>query len=329
MIKFATIGSNIITDEFIQAGQLCEEFNLSAIYARTKIRALEYATKYEVQKTYDSLEELACDKDIDAVYIASPTSCHAEQAIQMLKAGKHVLCEKPIASNIKELEAILAAAGESKTVILEAMRSAFMPGLKAIEDNLYKLGKIRRVTFSYCQYSSRYDKFKNGIIENAFNPAYSNGAIMDIGVYCVYALVKLFGMPQYINADGIILSNGVDGAGTIIANYRDFQAELLYSKITNSYNSSEIQGEDACMIIDKICQPQNVKIIYRTGQVEILQIELQNHDMRYEIQEFIRLIKSGENIGGYNQSSIMTMQLMDQAREIMGIRFPADPADNQ
>jgi predicted dehydrogenase len=264
------------------------------------------------------------DKDIDAIYIASPTSCHAEQAIQMLKAGKHVLCEKPIASNAKELEAILEVAAENQKVVLEAMRSAFMPGFKEIQDNLYKLGKIRRATFSYCQYSSRYDKFKSGIIENAFNPTFSNGAIMDIGVYCVHALVKLFGMPLTIKADGITLSNGLDGAGTILANYGDFQAELLYSKITNSYSSSEIQGETACMIIDKISGPQNVKIIYRTGQEEILEIEPQNDDMRYEIKEFIRLIKSGEKIDIYNQSSKMTMEFMDQARGIMGIRFPAD-----
>jgi len=323
-MKFATIGTNFITDQFIKAGQLCEDFQLSAIYARTKIRAIEYAAEYEVQNYYDSLVDLANDKDIDAVYIASPTSCHAKQAIQMLRAGKHVLCEKPVVSNTKELEAILAAAKQSKTIILEAMRPAFMPGFKAIQDNLFKLGKIRRATFSYCQYSSRYDKFKNGIIENAFNPAYSNGAIMDIGVYCVHGLVKLFGMPLAIIADGITLSNGLDGAGTILANYGDFQAELLYSKITNSYNSSEIQGEVACMIIDKISGPQNVKIIYNTGQVETLEIEPQNDDMRYEIKEFIRLITSGEPMGTYNQNSIMTMQLMDQARKMMGIRFPAD-----
>ncbi|HEY5584325.1 MAG TPA: Gfo/Idh/MocA family oxidoreductase [Ruminiclostridium sp.] len=324
MMKFATIGTNSITDSFIQAAQLCEEFKLSAVYSRSKSRASEYAAKYEVQKSYDSLEGLACDKDIDAVYIASPTSFHAVQAIQMLKAGKHVLCEKPIASNEKELQEILEAAAKAHRVVLEAMRPAFMPGFKAIQDNLCKLGKIRRVTFTYCQYSSRYDKFKAGIVENAFNPAFSNGALMDIGVYCVHVLVKLFGLPQNINADGIILSNGIDGAGTITANYRDFQAELLYSKITNSYNFSEIQGEDACMVIDKINGPRNIKIIYRTGEEQDLQIEPQDHDMRYELQEFIRLVKSGKDMDIYNKNSIITIQIMDQARKLMGIRFTAD-----
>lgn len=324
MINIATIGTNFITDGFIQAGQLCEDFNLCAVYSRTKARAKEYATKYNVSKSYDSLEALARDESVNAVYIASPTSCHAEQAIQMLKAGKHVLCEKPVASNSKELKAMMNAAAQSQRVLLEAIRSTFMPGFTAIKDNLHKLGKIRRVTFNYCQYSSRYDKFKNGIIENAFNPIFSNGSLMDIGVYCAHALVILFGLPDKINANGIILSNGLDGAGTIIASYMDFQAELMYSKITNSYNPSEIQGENASMIIDKISQPQNVRIIYRTGEEEKLQIEQEQNDMRYEIQEFIRLIQSGDSVDEYNRNSIMTVQLLDQARELMGIKFPAD-----
>lgn len=324
MVRFATIGTNFITDRFIQAGQLCEDFQLSAVYSRSISTAKEFAAKYNVQKTYYNLEDLAQDKDIDAVYIGSPTSCHASQAVQMLKAGKHVLCEKPIASNVKETEAIIEAAAQSNTVVLEAMRSVFMPGFKAIEDNLHKLGKIRRVVFNFCQYSSRYDNFKKGIAENAFNLAYSNGAIMDIGVYCLYAMVRLFGMPKKINADAVILSSGIDGAGTVIASYKDFQAVIPYSKITNSCNSSEIQGEDACMVIDKMGEPENIKIVYRSGKEEAYRHELSNYGMQYEIQEFMRLIKSGESIEKYNENSLMTIKIIDEARRIMGIRFPAD-----
>lgn len=73
------------------------------------------------------------------------------------------------------------AALENQAVLLEAMRSVYSPGFQAVRENLHKLGKIRRVSFQYCQYSRRYDNFKKGIIENAFNPALSNGALMDIG----------------------------------------------------------------------------------------------------------------------------------------------------
>ncbi len=324
MLIFAVIGTNFITKDFMRSGLLCDEFRLGAVYSRTKQRAEEFASEYGVKKCYDSLEDLCGDTEIDAVYIASPTSLHSQQAIRMLKAGKHVLCEKPVASNLKELTAMCAAASESGRVLLEAMRPVFTPAFRAMGDNLHKLGKIRRVTFNFCQYSSRYDKFKNGIIENAFDPGFSNGALMDIGVYCAHTLCGLFGKPRNINASGILLSNGIDGAGTILAGYEGFQAELLYSKITTSYNPSEIQGEEGCMLIDKISEPRDVKIIYRSGQEEKLQIEQLADDMYYEIQEFIRLAQSGETAESYNQNSISTIELLDEARKIMGIRFPAD-----
>lgn len=323
MIKFATIGTNFITDRFLQAGLLCPDFKLEAVYSRTKARAKEYASNYHISKCYDDLAALGEDPAIDAVYIASPTNCHAAQAIQLLNAGKHVLCEKPIASNQKEAQAMFAAAAQNGVVLLEAIRSTFTPGFKAIEEHLPKLGKIRRVTFSFCQYSSRYDKFKSGIIENAFNPSFSNGAIMDIGVYCIHSLVKLFGLPESLSASAILLSNGIDGEGTIVARYKDFLAELIYSKITDSYNFSEIQGEDASMLIDKISLPQNIKIIYRSGSEETLPVESQNDEMRYEITEFIDLINSVD-FHRYNQNSLQTLTLMDEARRLMGIRFPAD-----
>ena len=82
-----------------------------------------------------------------------------------------------------------------------------------------QLGQIRRAVFQYCQYSARYDGFKHGIIENAFNPALSNAALMDIGVYCIHPMVLLFGKPRQILASGIFLPNHLDGAGTVLIDY--------------------------------------------------------------------------------------------------------------
>ena len=81
---------------------------------------------------------------------------------------------------------------------MEAMKNVHSPGFHAMMDNLYKIGTVRRATIQYCQYSSRYDKFKKGIIENAFNPKLSNGALMDIGSYCIHFLASLFGKPEKI-----------------------------------------------------------------------------------------------------------------------------------
>lgn len=324
MVKFAVIGTSKITDRFIEAAKLCKNFELTAVYSRTKERALEYGSKYEATLAYDDLDELAASREVDAVYIASPNSFHAFQSIKMLRGKKHVLCEKTIASNKKELEHMIKAAKENGVILLEAMRSVFDPGFKAIENNLIKLGTIRRVTFQYCQYSSRYDNFKKGIVENAFNPVFSNGALMDIGVYCIHPLVKLFGMPKSIWANSVILENGVDGAGTIMVNYGNMQGELLYSKITNSKLPSQIQGEKGCMIIKEIPDTRQVTIIYNNGKKEHININKYDNNMYYEVEELIRLIQIKENADEYNKCSLMELSIMDEARRKMGIKFPAD-----
>ncbi|VBB05883.1 Hypothetical protein LUCI_1094 [Lucifera butyrica] len=324
MLRFAVIGTNKITDKFIEAAKLCKGFELIAVYSRTKERAVQFASKHKAVLVYDDLEELAASKEVDAVYVASPNSLHAEQSIKMLRGKKHVLCEKTIASNKKELEAMLKAAKDNGVILLEAMRSVFDPGFKTIAANMSKLGTIRRVTFQYCQYSSRYDNFKQGIIENAFNPVFSNGALMDIGVYCIHPLLKLFGMPKKIWSSAVILENGIDGAGTIMVNYEDMLGELIYSKITNSRLPSQIQGENGCMIIKEISDTREITIIYNDGQKEDILISKHDNNMYYEAEEFIRLIQTKSNAQEHNQYSLMQLSIMDEVRNQTGISFPAD-----
>lgn len=327
-MNFAIIGTNFICDWLIADAKQCEKFHVQAVYSRTMEKAKAFAEKYQIPDCYDSLEELAAADNIDAVYVASPTFLHAAHSIQMMKAGKHVLCEKPIASNEKEIREMLETAKEHHVVLLEAMKSAFDPGFQAIVDNLPKIGKVRRVTFQYCQYSSRYDKFKNGIIENAFKPELSNGSLMDIGVYCVHPLMKLLGKPDRVHGFATKLHNGVDGQGTILCEYEEkgVIAELLFSKISDSALPSQIQGEAGCMIIEEISLINKLKIRYRDKTWEEIDIskEGQRNNMLYEVEEFIRLVETGESAKEHNRYSLWEMQVMDEARRQMGVVFPAD-----
>ncbi len=323
-INFGVIGTNVITERFLEAGKDAEGFCLRGVYSRSREKAVDFARKHGADLAFDSLEDMASCKEIDAVYVASPNSLHASQSIQMLKGGKHVLCEKPIASNQREFEEMKKVALEKRRILLEAMRSVYSPGFQAIRENLHKLGKIRRVSFQYCQYSRRYDNFKKGIIENAFNPALSNGALMDIGVYCVHPLVSLFGKPEKVISSSLKLSNGIDGAGTILTEYPDFQGELLYSKITDSRVPSQIQGEEGSLVIREIPDPQEVVLYYRDGRTETLEIPRTENNMVYEIREFLRLIREKRYSHEYLENSQMEIELMDEVRRQQKIFFPAD-----
>lgn len=294
MIKFATIGTNFVVEWFLKCAQEVEDLVYNGTYSRSLEVAKEFAKKHNGNLVFDDLKELAQSQEIDAVYIASPNSLHYEQAKLMIEHKKHVLIEKTITSNQEELESLIELARENNVVIMEAMRPAYDPGLLAIKSAMEKVAPVRRATFQYCQYSSRYDKFKNGIIENAFNPKFSNGSLTDIGVYCVHPMVKLFGKPESIQATATILPDSIDGQGTIIFTYKDMLAEVLYSKITNSRLPSQIQGEKGAVIIEEIPNPRKITIIYNDGTKEKMEIPDCEMNLIYEAEEWARLIRSGK-----------------------------------
>jgi predicted dehydrogenase len=329
MIRIATIGTNFIVDWFLEALAHCPGFEHKAVYSRKMETGEAFAKKYGITKVYDHIEELAMDPEIDAVYIASPPSCHFSQAMMMINYGKHVLCEKPAVSNTKELEMILQAAKENQVIYLEAMKNVYTPGFFLLQEILPMIGTVRRATLQRCKLSSSYGHYKEGIIDNVFQKKLSNGALMDIGCYGVHFMVKLFGMPQQIQADGILLSNGIDGAGTVLAHYDGMQAEILYSKMTNTKVDSQIQGEEGCILIPDISHPRELRIEYYNGNKEnfiVPQIkgEQGRNNLIYEIIEFQKLIGHKKVEHEHWKYSLMNMRVLDEARNQMGIYFPAD-----
>ncbi|GIP33320.1 Gfo/Idh/MocA family protein [Paenibacillus sp. J2TS4] len=326
MIRFAVIGTNWITDSFIQAARETGQVELTAVYSRTEARAKEFAAKHDIPNLYTDLEKMVASDEFDAVYIASPTSFHAEQAILCMNHRKHVLCEKPIASHANETKKMIETAAKNNVLLMEALKSTLLPNFRAIQDNLHKIGPIRRYFASYCQYSSRYDAFKQGTVLNAFNPVFSNGSLMDLGVYCIYPMVVLFGMPELIKANAIMLDSGVDGEGSLLLKYKEMDAVIMYSKITNSHLSTEIQGENGTIVIDKINEPGKVEIRYRDGSLDdITQVQTGN-TMKYEVQEFVRLLTDVKLESAVNSHahSLSVMKITDEARRQIGLVFPAD-----
>jgi scyllo-inositol 2-dehydrogenase (NADP+) len=331
LIRLGVIGTNWITERFLEAAKHVEGLSLTAVYSRTEEKAKEFANKYEVHTTFTNLEAMASSDEIDAVYIASPNSHHCRQAVLFLQNKKHVLCEKPMASNAAEVREMIEAAKQNDVLLMEAMKSTIMPNFESIKGNLDKIGKIRRFSGSFCQYSSRYDSYKQGTVLNAFNPEFSSGSLMDLGIYVLYPLVVLFGKPNEVQASGTMLESGVDGQGTILLSYDEMEAVVMFSKITESNLPSEIQGELGSIIIQKISGPQAVDIQYRNGTTENISVKQDMPTMYYEAKEFVDLIQQGKmesDINSYS-NSLLTMEIMDEARKQIGIVFPSDRGHGQ
>ncbi|MGN7328689.1 Gfo/Idh/MocA family protein [Bacillus pumilus] len=326
MIRFAVIGTNWITDRFLQASEEVADFTCTAVYSRSAEKGGAFAEKYGIGTVFTNLHEMAESDAFDAVYIASPNALHKEQAMLMMEHQKHVLCEKPFASHRQEVEEMIATAKKHQVCLMEAMKTTFLPNFLQIKQHLDQLGPIRQVVAHYCKYSSRYDAYRNGEIPNAFKPELSNGSLMDIGVYLVYPVIYLFGLPNQIIARGYKLSSGVDGSGSVLMQYDGHQALLFHSKISTSHLSAEIQGEDATMVIDQFHRPSHITIHDRQGHHTDISLKDDQPAMYYEICHFIECIQQGMSQSPVNTFalSVQTMSVMDEARKQMGVRFPAD-----
>lgn len=322
-IGFGIIGSNFITERFLTGAKECQDFELKAIYSRDLQKAQKIASEKGALYAFDDLNKLCVCEEIDAIYIASPTCCHAEQSVKMMKAGKHVICEKPLASNSQEIETMFKTAKENNVILMEAMRPIFNPAYQAIIEAMNKIGKIRQINLNYCQYSSRYNNFKKGIVENAFNKELSNGAIMDIGCYCIQVMEMLVGEPKEIKAMGLVFPGSIDGEGNILAKYEDFLVHINYSKITNSFQVNEIQGEDGILTFENISVPENIILSCKDNNNKIT-YQSKDNDMYYEIRTFIDAIHNNKIDSKYKMYSLNTMGIIDEARKQIGIKFPAD-----
>ena len=119
-MKFGIIGTNWITDRFIEAAKMHPEFVVSAVYSRTEKKGKEFADKYDVKNIYTNMEEMFRSGDIEAVYIATPNFLHAKQSILAMENGIHVLCEKPAVTSVSEIEAVIKTSEQYQVTYMEA-----------------------------------------------------------------------------------------------------------------------------------------------------------------------------------------------------------------
>ena len=135
-------------------------------------------------------------EDVDAVYLGIPNDLHHDYATRALRAGKHVILEKPMAANSAQAQEILDLARERGLLLFDATTTFYLPTTRRVAEWLPLVGDVKLAVANYSQYSSRYDRFKRGDVAPAFDPAHAGGALMDLGHYCVSWLCRMFGEPR-------------------------------------------------------------------------------------------------------------------------------------
>lgn len=310
VIRLATIGTSMITGRFLEAVRETDGIEAAVVYSRDAERAAGYADEHGIGAASSDLDELLSSGDVDAVYVGSPNGLHVDQAGAAIRAGRHVFVEKPAAPTAAEFAGLVDEARESGVVVFEGMRNAYDPGMAEVRALLPRLGTIRRAAFTYCQRSSRYDRVLAGEQVNIFDPALAGGALLDLGVYCVSAMVDLFGEPETVRAVSVTIATGADGTGSALLGYPGHVAEVSYSKITVSSRPSEIQGELATLEIDRISEPSFLRLHGIDGSLEEIDLAPPENNMRFEVQRFVELVR-GDNPAPDNARTLATLRVVE------------------
>lgn len=198
--RFGIVGTGRISDWVLKGAVMEPRFEAAAVCSRSQESGKRFAEAHCIGKVYTDVDEMASDPEIDAIYIGTPNDTHHDIAIKCLRHHKHVLCEKPMASNACEVSEMVKAARKNGVMLMEAMISTLTPNFRNARLRLNELGNVRHFFAAFCQYSSKYDLVKRIIagedssaVPSSLNPERSGGALMDIGIYTVYPMVSLFG----------------------------------------------------------------------------------------------------------------------------------------
>lgn len=319
MIRFAIVGTNFISDSFAIAVRSVPCAEITAVYSRKRDTGAAFADKYAIKHVFTDYKEMLDSHLFDAVYVASPTLLHPEHAITALECGYHVLCEKMIAPTLSDFYRMKSAAQDNGRVLLEAHRTVHDPLIKELEGAISRIGRVRRASLEFCQYSSRYDKFKAGILTNAFDPKMKNSALSDIGIYPLTLAVMLFGMPEDVQARSVFLDGGFEGEGVALLTYPDKAVGVVYSKIADGVNPSVIEGELGSVTLDKISAPTEITLKLRGEPPEVIAREAVGNNMVYEIEAFLGMCRGERDPHPYLSLTERTQLLVDEIYKKSGV----------
>ncbi len=316
MIKYSVIGTSWITKSFIEGAKAEKNLILDGVYSRSSEKGESFRSETEALRVFSSFEDLL-NSDTDLVYVASPNSCHYAQCEALIKAKKHILCEKPITITQEEFSSLSSLAEKQGVIYLEAIMYMYSPAREVLKNALKEIGNIRTAHFDFSQLSSKYEALKRGELPNIFNPKMKTGALNDLGIYCVYPAVDLFGVPEKIIPHQQFLKTGADGSGEALFVYKDKTLTVTYSKVGQSRGISQIFGDEGTITIGSISQTDDINIIYKNGERKELVPDIpKEYHMGNEAKAVARLIlnRDNEKIKELHTTCRKVLRCMEQMR---------------
>lgn len=335
MINVGTIGTSWITEQFIQAMKLTRHFHIKGVYSRKAKSAEDIAKFYHADYYTEHINHLLYDPEIHVIYIASPNSVHFEQAMAALRAGKHIIVEKPAFATVEKWHQAHELADKMGVKIFEAALHYHSRNYRRLRQLVRNLQSghsqpFLGATFNIGQYSSKYEQYLDsmkGKVEepNVFNLDFAGGTLMDIGIYPLYVALDLFGMPDQVIYHTVKGQNKIDLFGTAILKYGEAQVSIMMSKAVHSVLHNEIYFDDETIIIEGITRIEKVRLINKAGQeAKVIDYKPEN-PMYDELIAFFEVLSHPNDIKqqvryeDWKQMSLQVIQVIEQLRHSANI----------
>ncbi len=319
-MKLGIVGNGFIVKTFLEMTKEIENLEIVSICVREKSLELgrELAEKYGIQRVYTSYEKFLEDK-IDTVYIGIINNLHYEYAKIAIAKHKHIWCEKPFTRTAEQARELFELAEKNNVYLFEAITTIQTPMFKKAKEHLEKIGKVRLINATFCQYSSRYDNYLKGIIAPVFKKELFGGALVDLNIYNIHFVVSLFGKPKSVAYFPNLGENGVDISGVLVMDYGDFKAVCSASKDSASPSFATVQGEKGYLKINSTLNSCDELIVSARDYEGYFKPENNFGRMYYEIAEFIRIIleKDKNAYEKLKKQTICVMEVLETAYNSM------------
>ncbi len=267
-LRWGLLSTANINRRLIPAIRATRRAELIAVASREQARAEAYAAEWEIPRAHGSYEALLADPDVDAVYISLPNSLHAEWAVKAAQAGKHVLCEKPLALSVAEVDQIEAAARSAGVVAAEAVMYLYHPLIHRARQ-LVREGAVGRVTLVRGAFSFFLDRLN----DVRWRPELGGGSLWDVGSYPVSFIRWIAGEPEQVFGWQTLSSSGVDVTFTGLLHCRDEMLGAFDCGFRQPFRTeAEVVGTEGRLIVEQpyIIGPESRIVLRRSSGEEVI-----------------------------------------------------------
>ena len=245
-LRLGLLSTARINAPIVAAARASDRVDVVAVGSRDAARADAYAREHGIERAHASYEALLADPGVDAVYVSLPNALHVPWSVRSLEAGKHVLCEKPLAPDADEAERAFDAADAARCVLMEAFMYRHHPQTAQVVE-LVRGGAIGRVRAARADFTFRL----RDPSDIRLDAGLGGGALMDVGCYCVSGLRLLLGEPERVVGEQVLAPTGVDESfhGTLrFAD--DVVGQFVASFALPQHQQLELLGEEGSIFVE-------------------------------------------------------------------------------